>query len=117
MKTMKIILPLLLTVLLGGCTAIEVLAPPVDELFLSEAEVAQSRVAELRAGRQVFMDFCSRCHRPPQVDKITEHNWNNHLPKMFKKAELFPEEIDVLTYYLKTAAPINPALIEKREKS
>ena len=113
---MKKTLPILAAGLLGGCTAIEVLAPPVDDLFISEARVTQSQVAELRAGRQVFMDFCARCHRPPQVDKITADNWENHLPKMFEKAELYPEEIETLTFYLKTAAPINPALIEKRDQ-
>ena len=33
---------------------------------------------------------------------------------MFKKAELYPEEIELVTYYIKTAAPINQRLISKR---
>jgi hypothetical protein len=60
------------------------------------------------------MNFCTDCHAPRQVDKITANNWKEHIPKMFKKAELYPEEIELVTYYIKTAASINQKLIAKR---
>ena len=106
----------LAAVLLGGCTSIEVLAPPVDELFVAEAGVASAQLPHLRAGRQVYMDFCSRCHQPPRVDRIDADDRALHLPRMFAKAELYPQEIALLTAYLEAAAPINPALVEKRRR-
>ena len=102
--------------LLTSCTSIEVLAPPVDNLFISEANVSASEAAQLRKGRDIYLKFCTRCHDARQVDTITAENWEKHIPKMLKKAKLYPEEIVPLKAYLKTAGPINQNLIVKRDK-
>lgn len=111
---MKKILTVICLAFLAGCTAIEVLAPPVDNLFISEARVSAKQTAQLREGRAIYLKFCTRCHEARQVDKITAKNWKNHIPKMLKKAQLYPEEIIPLKAYLKTAGPINQNLIAKR---
>jgi len=112
---MKSILLTTCLTFLFGCTAIEVLAPPVDELFITEAKLSAAQTAELKQGREIYLNFCTECHRARQVDDISPRNWKRHIPKMFKKAELYPEEIKLLTAYLKTAGPINQRLIEKRQ--
>lgn len=113
---MKYILPTIFFSLLAGCTSIEVLAPPVDNLFISEANITPEKAAELQRGREIYLKFCTRCHDARQVDEITEDNWEKHIPKMLKKAKLYPEEIVPLKAYLKTAGPINQSLIIKREQ-
>ena len=102
-------------VVLVSCTSIEVLAPPVDNLFIAEANISSKEAAQLREGREIYLKFCTRCHGARQVDEITEENWKEHIPKMLKKAQLYPEEIVPLEAYLKTAGPINQSLIAKRE--
>jgi len=109
---------LLITCLIffAGCTSIEVLAPPVDNLFISEANVSPQEAMQLQKGRDIYLKFCTRCHDARQVDTITAENWERHIPKMLKNAQLYPEEIIPLKAYLKTAGPINQNLILKREK-
>jgi len=111
---MKILLSVICLVMLVGCTAIEVLAPPVDHLFIAEANISAAKATELQQGRKIYLKFCTRCHSARQVDEITAHNWKKHIPKMLKNAKLYPEEIKPLTAYLKTAGPINQRLIVKR---
>ena len=115
-KTMKKILLVTCLTFLASCTSIEVLAPPVDNLFISEANLSAKEASQLREGREIYLKFCTRCHGPRQVDEITAENWEKHIPKMLKKAQLYPEEIVPLKAYLKTAGPINQSLISKREK-
>jgi cytochrome c5 len=112
---MKKLLSLIFLVILAGCTAIEVLAPPVDRLFISEAKISAKEAAYLAKGRKVYMKFCTRCHSPWQVDQITPKLWKSHVPKMYKKAKLYPEEQKPLEAYIKTAARINQRLIARRE--
>jgi len=110
----RITLSIIGLTLLTSCASIDDRAPPVDDLFLSEVSVSASEADKLREGHKVYMTFCTDCHAPRQVDKITTRNWEEHIPKMFKKAELYPEEIELVTYYIKTAAAINQKLIAKR---
>ncbi len=105
-----VVIPLMLF----GCATLDERAPPVDDLFLSEAKVSASEAARLREGRTIYVNFCGDCHSPRKVDNISKGDWKEHLPKMFKKAELYPEEIELVTNYIKTAAPINRTLIQKR---
>ena len=102
-------------IFLGGCTTIETLAPPVDNLFVSEAKLSPEETISLQKGRKIYLNMCQRCHSPRQVDKISAEAWEKHIPKMYKKAKLFPEEQKLLEAYLKTAAPINQRLIVRRE--
>lgn len=113
---MKKIASLALLVILGGCTAIEVLAPPVDNLFVSEAKLSQEEAAHLQKGRKIYLNMCQRCHSVRQVDEISAEAWEKHIPKMYKKAKLFPEEQKAVEAYLKAAAPINQRLIMRREE-
>jgi cytochrome c5 len=113
---MKKILLIIFFFLITSCTSIEVLAPPVDNLFISEANVSVKEAEQLRHGREIYLKFCTRCHAARQVDEISEENWEKHIPKMLKKAQLYPDEIIPLKAYLKTAGPINQSLILKREQ-
>ena len=111
---MKILLFIVCLITLISCTSIEVLAPPVDNLFIAEANVSKKEAAQLREGRDIYLKFCTRCHSARQVDEITPKAWEKHIPKMFKNAKLYPDEIVPLKAYLKTAGPINQRLIAKR---
>lgn len=102
--------------MLASCTSIEVLAPPVDNLYISEAKITPEETAQLRKGREIYLKFCTRCHDARQVDKITAENWEKHIPKMLKKAQLYPEEIVPLKAYLKSSAKINQRLIALRKE-
>ena len=112
---MKKLLLVTCLIVLGGCTPIEVLAPPVDNLFISEANISAEEAAYLGKGRKTYLKFCTRCHSARQVDEITANNWKKHIPKMLKKAKLYPEEIKPLTAYLKASAKINQKLIARRK--
>ena len=114
---MKIIAPLAFLIFLAGCTAIEVLAPPVDNIFVSEAKLSPEETISLQKGRKIYLNMCQRCHSPRQVDKISAEAWEKHIPKMYKKAKLFPEEQKPLEAYLKAAAPINQRLVVLREEA
>ena len=113
---MKKLVAVAFLVFLGGCTAIEVLAPPVDNLFVAEAKLSPEETISLQKGRKIYLNMCQRCHSPRQVDKISAKAWKKHIPKMYKKAKLFPEEQELLEAYLKTAAPINQKLIVLRKE-
>ncbi|HUV22277.1 MAG TPA: hypothetical protein VMZ32_10835, partial [Gammaproteobacteria bacterium] len=67
----RITLILIGLTLLTSCASIENRAPPVDDLFLSEVKVSASEVDKLREGHRIYMNFCTDCHAPRQVDKIT----------------------------------------------
>ena len=110
----KITLTLIAATLLVSCASLEERAPPVDELFIAEANVSGSEIERLREGHKIYTRFCADCHAPRRVDRITARDWQVHIPKMFKKAELYPEEIELVTNYIKTAAGINKQLIAKR---
>ena len=112
---MKKLLPVASLVFLGGCTAIEVLAPPVDNLFISEAKISTKDAAYLERGRKIYLNSCSRCHSVNQADEITAQEWEKDVPKMYKKAKLYKNEIAPLEAYLKTAARINQKLIALRK--
>lgn len=114
---MKKLLPVICFVFIGGCTAIEVLAPPVDNLFISEANISAKKAAYLAKGRKIYLTMCSRCHTVRQVDEISQEAWVKHIPKMYKKAKLYPEEKKPLEAYIKAAARINQRLIVRRKET
>jgi mono/diheme cytochrome c family protein len=111
-QTTILLMPLLA---LGGCTSIEVLAPPVDQLYIREAKISTDRAAYLDSGRKIYLNSCSRCHSVQQVDEITADGWKE-MPKMHEKAKLYDDEIARLEAYLKTSAPINQRLIKLRDQ-
>lgn len=109
-------MPLLLGVLVVGCTPIEVLAPPVDQLYVQESGITAKEAAFLKKGRKIYVNACSTCHDTRPVDKISAKAWKEHVPKMHKKAKLYPDEIKQLNAYMKTSAKINKRLIMLREQ-
>ena len=113
---MKKLVAVAFLVLLVGCTSIEVLAPPVDNLFVSQAKLSPEETISLQKGRKIYLNMCQRCHTARQVDEISAKAWQEHIPKMYKKAKLFPEEQKLLEAYLKTAGPINQKLIVLRKE-
>jgi len=108
-------MPAVCSVFLGGCTAIEVLAPPVDNLYVSEARLSTKDAAYLGQGRNIYLNSCSSCHSLHQVDEITPEYWRKYMPEMYRKAKLYDREIAPLEAYLKSAAKINQTLIVRRE--
>ena len=113
---MKKLMGALLMIGVVACTSIEVLAPPVDQLYISEAGISAERAAFLRKGRKIYVNACSTCHDTRQVDDISAKAWKTHIPKMYKKAKLYPEEIEQVSAYIKTSAKINQRLIARREQ-
>lgn len=117
---MKVSRPLMLTAALAGlilaaCTPVEVLAPPVDNLYITESGISPEQAAYLKKGRKIYLNSCSSCHSLTQVDEITAEDWKT-MPKMHRKAKLYDEEIAPLNAYLKQSARINQQLIAKRKK-
>ncbi|MEQ1860255.1 MAG: hypothetical protein ABMA13_09985 [Chthoniobacteraceae bacterium] len=92
----------LAAVALGGCVAIETLAPPVTPAMASRAG---SSAAELEGGRRLYVGRCASCHAIDPVAKYTAARWQEIVADMADEAELTPaEKSELLAYVLAARA-------------
>lgn len=49
-------------------------------------------VADLEAGRKLFLDSCADCHGYPDLQAIPEARWEGVMREMGPKADLTPEQ-------------------------
>ena len=92
----------LATFALGGCVAIETLAPSVTPAMASKARVAAS---DLENGRRIYVGRCATCHSIDPVAKYTAGRWREIVSEMADKAELnASQQANVLTYILAARA-------------
>jgi mono/diheme cytochrome c family protein len=83
---------------LAGCVA----NVPVPTPLMAGGD--EARLAELRAGRELYVNKCSGCHALLDVDRFSDREWAAEVGEMFrkKKVRMTPEERDRLILYLTT---------------
>lgn len=65
----------------------------------------EARLADLRAGRDLYVNKCSGCHSLIPVDRFDDARWTAEVDEMMKlkKVRLSADERDTLVRYLTTA--------------
>jgi len=89
---------------------VQVAAPPVERL-----SAPREQAARLETGRAIYLSSCTKCHQAKAIYAYTAENWSGKIiPKMAKKAQLQPEETEMLRAYVlaaragSVAAAMNP---------
>jgi hypothetical protein len=84
---------------LAGCA---VYVPEPDRLMAGNDE---ARLADLRAGRELYINKCSGCHALLPVDKFDGTRWTAEVEEMFRlgKVKLSRDQRDQLLRYLTAA--------------
>ncbi len=85
---------------LGGCVAIETLAPPVTPALAGGASATT-----LEAGRSLYVGRCAKCHSVDPVGKYSAPRWREIIADMAERSKLSaPEHEAVLAYVLAARA-------------
>jgi hypothetical protein len=84
---------------LAGCT---VYVPVPDALMAGNDD---SRLSDLRGGRDLYINKCSGCHALIPVDRFDDAKWTGEVEEMLrlKKVKLTRDEHDQLLRYLTAA--------------
>jgi hypothetical protein len=96
---MKRTLLVLAMAALAGCA---VYLPQPDAMMAGGDD---ERLADLRAGRELYIHKCSGCHSLISVDRFDDAKWTSEVEEMFrlKKVKMSGEDRDRLLRYLTTA--------------
>ena len=89
-----------LTVLVAACS--KNLTTNTDSLYTpTSADVTTSAtLADLQAGRELFINNCGRCHNLYNPDSYSASNWKTIVPGMASRAGLSTAEASQVTKYL-----------------
>lgn len=90
---------------LGGCVAIETLAPPVTPAMVS---TARASTADLEAGRRIYVGRCASCHSIDPVAKYTTSRWREIVDDMADRTELSASDRSALLAYISAAKSVAP---------
>jgi hypothetical protein len=84
---------------LAGCTAYL----PVPDALMAEGD--DGRLADLRQGRELYINKCSGCHALWSVDRFDDAKWTSEVEEMMrlKKVRISAADRDLLLRYLTTA--------------
>lgn len=84
---------------LAGCVA----NVPMPTSLMAGGD--ESRLAGLRAGRDLYVNKCSGCHSLFDVDRYSDREWAREVEEMLrlKKVKLGADERDRLLLYLTAA--------------
>ena|SRR5436190_21936891 len=76
---------------------------PVPDMMMAGGDDA--RLADLRSGRELYINKCSGCHALIPVDKYDDARWASEVDEMFKakKVKMSNEDRERLLRYLTTA--------------
>lgn len=102
--SMKIMLAMVvfaaLTVLVAACS--KNLTTNTDSLYSpTAADVTTSAtLADLQAGRELFINNCGRCHNLYNPDSYTASNWKTIVPGMASRAGLSSAQASQVTKYV-----------------
>ena len=87
--------------LLAGCMSIETTVPPVATLT-----ARGKNPASLEAGRHIYLESCTHCHRAEPVRDYAAAKWPGIIADMAGRAKLSAaQKRAVLDYVLAAAAP------------
>ena len=90
--------------MLGGCFFPKA-GPPPDPLSELKVTLAKARwpdasAESLERGRQYFLGTCDNCHKYPDLPHYSEEKWPPIMQRMGKKAELTPEETELVLRFI-----------------
>jgi len=66
----------------------------------STEEVKVYSADQLAEGSSIYSSKCTTCHKAKIIDDYTEKRWSKVLPNMAKKAELNPNELELVQAYV-----------------
>lgn len=90
---------------LGGCVAVEKLAPPVTAAM---AGGGGASTATLTAGRRLYVGRCAACHSVDPVSKFSSARWREIIADMAGRAKLSAPEHEAVLAYVLAARTANP---------
>lgn len=70
------------------------------DLVTAQSRWPESSPESLEKGRQFFLGTCDNCHRYPSLTHYSEESWPRIMARMGKKAELTPEETDLVLRFV-----------------
>ncbi len=88
---------------LAGC-ALTSNVPPVTPAMAGPGLSMQT----LQAGRVVFGERCTACHRPYPLEKYTVPRWHELVATMSPRAKLAPPQTAALLAYIEAAKRTTP---------
>ena len=96
---MRLAILVLALAALAGCMA----NVPMPDALMADGD--DSKLSDLRAGRELYINKCSGCHALLSVDKYDDATWTSEVLEMVakKKVRLNDADRDQLLRYLTTA--------------
>jgi len=96
---MKLALLVLALAALAGCMA----NVPMPDALMADGD--DSKLTDLRAGRELYINKCSGCHALLSVDKYDDATWTSEVLEMVAKKKVRLNDADrvQLLRYLTTA--------------
>ena len=88
------------SILFTGCS--KNLTTNTDSLYVPKAADATSNatLADLQAGRTIFINNCGRCHNLNSPDSYSASNWKSIIPTMAPRAGLSATNTALVTKYV-----------------
>jgi cytochrome c5 len=74
--------------------------PTAEQAAAAEKRWAGVTEADLKAGRDIYVNRCTKCHENFVADKFTEKKWLHELDDMAPKAKLDAGQKEQLTRYI-----------------
>lgn len=90
---------------LGGCVAVEKLAPPVTASMSGSAGTSP---ATLEAGRRLYVGRCASCHSIDPVSKYSAARWREIIADMAHRSKLTATENEAVLAYVLAARTSSP---------
>ncbi|MFH1845364.1 MAG: hypothetical protein ABIF77_19440 [bacterium] len=109
----KILIGTALVLLLGGCSN-DKAAPPVDEHTVAAGLERGVTREQLESGRDLFLNACTRCHRPMTVADYDAETWTDFLQDMTVRAQLDREQTEQVTAYVLTTRAVLDSMTTQR---
>ncbi len=91
---------ILLAAMLSGCS--KSLSTNTDSLYKPAAAdvTSTATLADLEAGRTIFINNCGRCHNLYSPDSYAPSNWKTIIPAMAPRAGLSSTQASQVTKYV-----------------
>ena len=93
----KLLFAILLATALGGCSKV---STPSVYVPTAADVTATATLADLQAGRILFINNCARCHALPIPDDHSVSQWKSILPGMTSRCSLTTAQVTQLTKYV-----------------
>lgn len=95
-------------VALAGCTSVIPVPTTVDSQW-AQQRWPETTVATLEHGRALYVSKCSGCHSLYVPTRVPATRWPAMIDEMTRRANLLPDQRDLILRYLLTASRNAPA--------